>query len=151
MGKIVNIPNVKVFLIGCYLGNKKPADVDNYLHDFIYELKEFSENGITLDGKKLQVHIRAFICDTPARSFLCNIVGHNSFIGCPKCYQIGRRINNVNTFSAFLSDLRSDDDFSNRKHPAFHKEILDNRHSSMELLGIKMISQFPLEPMHLVD
>lgn len=149
--KIINIPNIDVFLVGCFLGNKKPSDVDNYLHDFIYEIKDFMENGIILHGRKMQLQVRAFICDAPARAFLCNIVGHNSFIGCIKCYQVGTRVNNVNTFSSFSAVLRTDEDFYNRQQPAFHKQIHLNTHSALEKLGIKMITQFPLEPMHLVE
>lgn len=151
MGKLSNIENVEVFLIGAYVGAKKPSSVDIYLHDFIYDLKSLKETGIYLDGRVLKVKIRAFICDTPARAFLCDVVGHNALNGCMKCYQVGTKINNVTVFSSKSSDLRTDEDFCNRKQKEFHKEMYGTSHSSLETFGVKMITQFPLDPMHLLD
>lgn len=70
LAKIVNVQSIDVFLIGCYLGNKKPNDVDSYLHDFMYELAQLKENGLDFNGKNISVEVRGFICDTPARAFV---------------------------------------------------------------------------------
>ncbi|XP_075167974.1 uncharacterized protein LOC142240153 [Haematobia irritans] len=151
LGKIVNLNQTGVFLIGCYIGNKKPHNVDCFLHDFIYEAKHLKENGIFMNGRLIYVEIRAFICDSPARAFICDIVGHNSLNGCIKCYQKGIRIEHVTVYSSYISQLRTDDDFKQRTQKGFHKQNSMNGPTGLEELGIGMISQFPLEPMHLID
>lgn len=151
MGRAVNIKEIEVFLIGTYLGKKKPSNVDLYLHDFILEVKYLRENGIMLHNRQLKFDIRAFVCDAPARSFMCSIVGHNSLIGCCKCYQIGKRIRNVTTFSTKSSNLRTDRDFLDRIQPDFHKNLHRNAPSELERAAFKMITQFPLDAMHLID
>ncbi|XP_075158457.1 uncharacterized protein LOC142231716 [Haematobia irritans] len=151
LGKIVNLNQTGVFLIGCYIGNKKPHNVDCFLHDFIYEAKHLKENGIFMNGRLIYVEIRAFICDSPARAFICDIVGHNSLNGCIKCYQKGIRIEHVTVYSSYISQLRTDDDFKQRTQKEFHKQNSMNGPTGLEELGIGMISQFPLEPMHLID
>lgn len=139
------------FLIGTYIGPHKPSNVDNYLHDFLEEYKALQRNGFRVCEGHLKVSIRAFICDAPARSFICGIKGHTSFNGCTKCHQIGRRIGNVNTFSTKISALRTDSEFDQRSDLNFHNVFNQNFKLEMEHLGIKMISQFPVEPMHMVD
>lgn len=39
LGKIVNISRIR------YLGDKKPRNVDNYLHDFVEEIKKIKKGG----------------------------------------------------------------------------------------------------------
>lgn len=57
LAKFVNIENLKVILIGVYLGPKKPSNVDVYLHDFINEFRKLSEDGIFLYNKNVNVLI----------------------------------------------------------------------------------------------
>ncbi|XP_017477108.1 PREDICTED: uncharacterized protein LOC108367073 isoform X2 [Rhagoletis zephyria] len=125
--------------------------LDSYLHDLVSEIKNLKESGVELYGRSFQIDLRAFICDAPARSFMCSTVGHNALIGCEKCYQRGQRINNVTTFSTASAEPRTYEDFRNRKQMQFHKGFHQKRHSELELIGIDMITQFPLEPMHLID
>jgi hypothetical protein len=78
-------------------------------------------------------------------------MGHNASHGCTKCAQIGRKINNVVTFSTKLGTPMSDNDFTNRTYPLHHKVRYRNTKSELENSGIKMISQFAIDPMHLLD
>ncbi|XP_067615227.1 uncharacterized protein [Eurosta solidaginis] len=151
LGRVVNISKIDVILIGTYLGKKKPFNVDTYLHDLTIEIKELKEHGLILNSRELKVEIRAFICDTPARSFMCDIMGHNSLVGCSKCYQKAKRIHNVTTFSTTAARLRTDDEFRERRQPEFHKDFYRSSPSELEKIGIQMITQFPLVPMHLLD
>lgn len=64
--------------------------------------------------------------------------------------QKGSRINNTTTFSTTVSQLRTDEDFRNRRDRNYHKSVPEG-YLSLETLGIKMVKQFPLDPMHLVD
>lgn len=149
--KIVGKDNIDAFLIGTYIGPNKPSNVDTYLYDFLNEYKELHEDGFNLNGRIVKCTIRAFICDTPARAFMCGVKGHTSFNGCTKCHQSGWRINNVNTYSTEKHMPRTDESFSERSDKNFHQSYFLYCRSRMEELGIKMISQFPIEPMHMVD
>lgn len=150
LAKIVDNPRVKVFPIGIYLGNKKPFSVNCYLHDFVKEFADLKQYGLQIGDKIIKINIRSFVCDTPARSFICQIVGHNALEGCCKCDQQGRRLNNRTVFSSSCGTLRTDNDFQERRHASFHRKTVDQK-LELEDLGIGMITQFPLDPMHLVD
>lgn len=59
-----------VFIIGVYAGPCKPESVNDYMHDFIEDLKAITITGVMLRGKQYNVVLPdAFICDTPARAF----------------------------------------------------------------------------------
>ncbi|KAI8116604.1 hypothetical protein CVS40_11352 [Lucilia cuprina] len=49
--------------------------------------------------EKINVHIRGFICDSPAKSFICGIKGHMAYSGFAKCQQVGEKVDNVVTYS----------------------------------------------------
>lgn len=152
LGRIVNPnKNIDVFLIGTYIGVSKPSRVDVYLHDFLSEYNVLRTNGLVSEDRSIKISIRAFICDTPARAYLQDIKGHTSFRGCSKCQQVGKRIGNTNTFSTRKGLPRTDISFSERLDPDFHQAYTQNFKLDLEKAGIKMISQFPVEPMHLVD
>lgn len=151
LGKIVNKQNIKVFLIGTYLGSKKPNSIENYLHDFILEAKNLSENGLNINNKKILFKIRAFIFDAPAKSFVCGIVGHTSLRGCTKCVQTGKKINNTVVYETKTATAISDQDFLERKYSFFHQNYFQSRKTPLEEIGIKMISQIAIDPMHLID
>lgn len=68
LGNIVQYQ--EVFLIGIYNGNKKPYCANIFLKSFVDELQDLNESGIIFEHRKIQVQIRSFICDAPARSFI---------------------------------------------------------------------------------
>lgn len=149
--RIVNVKNVNVFPIGIYLGRSKPSRIEEFLSEFIDELKTLTENGIKIKNKEIKLRIRAFICDAPAKAFLCGIVGHTSVHGCSKCVQVGKKINNVLTYSSEASQLITDQDFSDRKYLNHHQKFFYTKKTPLENVNVKMISQVPLDDMHLVD
>lgn len=151
IGKFVNLPNLQVILIGTYLGTKKPYNIEQYLHDFVNEIKNLMTYGVNISGKMYSVRIRTFICDAPAKSFVCGTLGHTSLYGCNRCKQIGRKINNVVTYSTKVGAAISDEDFAERKYLNFLKPFFQNEKLPLEIINVKMISQFPLDPMHLID
>lgn len=91
------------------------------------------------------------MCDTPARSFVCGIRGHNSLNGCSKCYQKATSISRVTVYSTSTTNLRTDEDFKNRVDRNFHISKFQDTQMLIESAGIKMITEFPLDVMHLVD
>lgn len=151
LAKVVNISNIKVFLVGAFLGSKKPTSVENYLHDFVIEVKDLLENGLEVNDKTVKFSLRACIFDAPAKSFVCGIVGHTSFHGCTKCVQVGKKINNVTVFDTKSGSLLTDQDFLERKNLYFHQNYFWTRKTPLEEIGVKMISQIPVDPMHLID
>lgn len=133
------------FLIGIFYGMSKPDSASDYLADFVQEYLAISSNGIVHNGHTIQIKIRAFICDAPATAFVKCIKGHSGYFSCGKCMQEGNYIKNRVSFSAIESDLRTDENFVSRLQKEHHLAK-----SPLEQLNIGMVSQFPLDYLHLV-
>lgn len=56
--------------IGIWGGNGKPSDVNEYLQFFVRDVDAVTKAGIIINDYRLDAKIRAFLCDSPARSFL---------------------------------------------------------------------------------
>lgn len=63
-------PNIRPMAIGIFYGHSKPENVQQYLTPFIDEMLPILKHGLQLNGFKLLVRVRCFICDSPARAFL---------------------------------------------------------------------------------
>jgi len=133
------------FIVGIYHGDAKPKCCKEYLKYFIQDCKKIFDDGIMEFGKKIDVKINAIICDTPEKSFIKGTVGHNAYFGCGNCIQEGDYIEHRVTFPERNAILRSDDTFKQKQHEEHHKFI-----SPLEDLNIGMITQIPLDYMHLV-
>lgn len=58
-------------VIGIYLGKSKPLHVQLFLNTFVEECNNLLRHGIELsDGSLLNIEIRCFIADSPARAFI---------------------------------------------------------------------------------
>lgn len=66
---ISEFPEKGVSVIGIYSGEKKANAVD-LLSTFVKEAKDIIENGIMINGHVLNIKIKCFICDTPARTYI---------------------------------------------------------------------------------
>ena len=84
------------------------------------------------------------ICDAPARAYLQKVKGHSGCSGCERCIQSGVYCNEV-TFPLVDSDLRTDIQFDEMSDEDHHLGA-----SPLSRLSIGMVSQFPLDYMHLV-
>ena len=62
--------NIEPMIIGIYCGESKPPSPNEFLTPFVEELLTILNNGIIINEHNINVHIRCFICDTPARSFI---------------------------------------------------------------------------------
>ena len=136
----------KPFVVGLFSGNQKPQNVHEYLQSFKAEVTELIQNGIQVSntGHNFGVEISCFVCDTPARAFVKQTKGHSGYFGCDKCSQKGRWVNKM-TFPEVSAPLRTDvqfDTFQNEEHHRGRSPLSD--------LPIGMVSQFPLDFMHLV-
>uniref|UniRef100_A0A0K8USQ8 Transposase domain-containing protein n=1 Tax=Bactrocera latifrons TaxID=174628 RepID=A0A0K8USQ8_BACLA len=137
--RVVNVQNVSVFATGIYVGNSKPNSIDEFLNEFIEEVSDLQTNGFE------------FVCDAPAKAFLCGIPGHTSRHGCAKCNQVGRKKDGVLTYSTKAGVTVSNRDFLDRKYPNKHLSLFKENLSPLEKININMISQDPLDVMHLID
>lgn len=133
------------------MGKSKPYNCDEFLRKFTCELKDLMENGIDIDEKHLEVHLRAIICDAPARAYVSGTPGHTSSHGCSKCTQVGKKINGVLTYKTESGNIITDDDFKKRKYSDHHSKHYLTKITPFETLNVKMVTQIPLDCMHLID
>lgn len=66
---ISEFPEKGVSVIDIYSGEKKANAVD-LLSTFVKESKDIIENGIMINEHVLNIKIKCFICDTPARTYI---------------------------------------------------------------------------------
>nr|XP_047135940.1 uncharacterized protein LOC124813231 [Hydra vulgaris] len=113
---LCSINNSTPMIAALFSGNSKPNSVDDFLQDFIYEVKELQEYGFSYNEKTYTLLLQAFICDSPARAFLKNIKGHNSLHGCERCCAVGLSVNHRTIFvnpGCFNAERRTEDKFFN--------------------------------------
>lgn len=153
LGAVVNKPNVTPFLIGCYCGYKQPSCSELFLKDFADEVDKLQKEGILIDKNipKKPFKIRLFSCDAPARAFVTGVKYHQAFDGCSKCDQKGIRRSNRTVYSTSKSIERTDLSYIERRDIAHHNQKFVNQRTVLENIGIGMVSQFPIDPMHLCD
>ncbi|CAG7786227.1 unnamed protein product [Allacma fusca] len=143
-GCVLNVPNSTPFIIGIYHGYQKPKCANTFLQDFISEMCDIRE-GVEHNNKFYQIKLGKFVCDTPARSFITCIKGHNAYYGCGKCQQKGTYYRGRVTFNPQAKTLRTDNSFKNQDQKSHH-----NGESNLLAIGVGMVSQFPDDPMHLL-
>lgn len=149
--KIVNTKEkFEPFPIGVFVGKGKPHSVHEFLEDFVEEVNHL-DGYIVINNRNISMVLRCLVCDTPARSFACGVPGHTSCHGCMKCTQKAKKVNNVLTYCCTSGDPITDDDFFVRKYPEHHLRNFQQEMSPLESIGFKMISQTPLDSMHLID
>jgi len=103
------------------------------------------QSGIIEYINKITLKINLFICNTPAKSFIKEIVGHNGHFGGDNCIQEGDYTEHRLTFQETNATLRSDESFKLKQQEERHKFT-----SKLEELDIGIDTQFPLDYMHLV-
>ena len=133
-------------MIGIFCGQSKPADLQAYLQDFVEEVKFFETNLLDIPSSKkhIKITIMCFVCDAPARAFLKQTKGHSAYYGCERCAQKGVWKGKV-TFPETNAPSRTYENFASDEDHV--------RHSSpfpLTMLSLGLVSQFVLDPMHLV-
>ena len=88
-----------------------------------------------------------FICDALARAFVKCVKGHNAYYGCDKCTQKGVWQEKV-TFPETDAPLLTDVAFDEMAYANTH--CVGENHSPLSRLSLGMVSQFPIDPIHLV-
>lgn len=145
--KVFFEPNIyEVFVIAIYFGPSKPNSIDEYLEEFIAEINELLKDGILISGVHLKVELMCFICDTPARAFLKNTLGHKGKESCERCEIVGETVERRTVFTSMNETRRTDESFRNFRQARHH-----HGHSPILKISppIDMIRIFVLDPMHL--
>lgn len=65
-----------VFTVAIFCGRSKPP-LQDFLSKFVQELSHLKKQGIIQNGQKVDIKIRSFCCDAPARSLIKNVKVHN--------------------------------------------------------------------------
>ncbi|VEN57599.1 unnamed protein product [Callosobruchus maculatus] len=150
-----------VFMVGIFSGLQKPESYNNYLLEFVEELKDLMKNGFLWDGIVHSIQIKAIICDAPAMAFVKAIKSHGGYYSCSKCYIKGEPVvlssgkKTKIVFPDIHSEKRTDETFRARKiMPSGEDDTghhMNKERSVLEQLPIDMIKTFPVDKMHLVD
>lgn len=133
-----------VFAVAIFHGNTKPP-IDEYFREFVLETKNIVNEGYVFEGNTIEVNIRAFICDAPAKSYCTGVKSHNAYFGCSKCTQEGVYVQNRVTYPDCESELRTDVSFAEHRDEDHHKYV-----SPLEEINFGMVTCFPLDYMHLI-
>lgn len=115
------------------------------IHQFIEEYNEIQIKGFQYKRNKYKVLVNAIIYDAPAKAFIKCIKGHTEYYGCDKCEEESEWRNNRMLFLNENAPLRTDEKFCLR-----HNEDHHLNDSPLGNIRLKMITQFPLDYMHLV-
>lgn len=109
LGQIVELPKSNVLIIGVYAGPCKLESVNDYMHDFVEDLKAITATGVTFNDKHYKVPLPdAFIHDTPARAYLKCVKGHGGYSSCERCTQSGIYVDGKVVFPDMDSSPRTD-------------------------------------------
>lgn len=136
----------KPFIAGIFHGSNKPENVNIFFRNFVEEFKSLQTKGLILNnGVTVFLNISKIVCDAPAKSFVLAVKGHNGYSGCTKCTEEGTFINGRMTYPHLNSPLRTDKQFLLKSDEEYHKGK-----SPFEDLNVGLVSQVPLDYMHLV-
>lgn len=92
LANIHEMPDIKPMIIAIWSGISKPNNLNDFLQPLVNEINEVVQNGITINGYRIEVLIRAFLCDSPARSFLKGFFKNQIFhLTCINCGAFFRR------------------------------------------------------------
>lgn len=122
LGACVDKLNMRPFVVHCYAGYRHPVDIDNYLIEFVDEMKSIMEHGVLVSKKQIRKKfiLRCFISDAPARAFLTGTMSHSSYHGCPKCNQVCNRLDGRMLYHSICGPLRTDETFRQRRDIIHH-------------------------------
>lgn len=101
--------------------------------------------GYSVNDVVCPFHVRHYILDAPARAFVKCCVRHNTYCSCEKCCVHGEYIANRMTYADIDAGLRTDESYRNQTQPNHHEG-----RSPLEFVGTRMVTQFRLDPFHLV-
>ncbi|XP_066589579.1 uncharacterized protein [Prorops nasuta] len=146
--RIANYSNTKPIVAGIYRGPNKPNDANKFFKMFVKDINTIINNGgIRYHKSTIEIKLRCFVADAPARAFILNHRGHMAMQPCSKCKVCGVYNEGRFVFNTVDHVPRTDEEYGRlyigEDH---HKE----GRSPLSLLPLGMVSQVPFEYMHLV-
>ena len=87
-----NIEEYPVFVIAAYEGTGQPICANEYIRDFVDEVKYLTLNGCKVNGRIYKFRLRCLICDSPATCFIIGCKYHGAIVACRRCKAIGKRV-----------------------------------------------------------
>ena len=134
-----------VFCIGVYFGKTaKPDSSHMLMSEFNKEFLAHRETGYDVFGKRVFLEIAAVVCDRVERDLIKDTKNHMAHAGCDKC-EVDAEGQDPDVGHVVYTDLdarlRTDESFSSRSQKKHHRS---EARSSFELLGVGMVSKFPL-------
>lgn len=145
----INVNNRQnVFMIGAFYGKSKPGDSNEYLQEFVDELKQITNEGIVYKDKVVKLKMHALICDAPAKAFVLKIRGHNGNNSCPRCIGQGiwSKTHTRTYFPNLDSPLRTHNSFINLEDKTLHL----GRTILTEIPNFDLINDTPFDVMHVI-
>lgn len=141
----VSTENKNVFIIGVYHGKSKPLDSNEFLFDFVEELKTLIDSGFYFKTKKIKILFEALICDASAKSFVLNVKGHTGNTG-GRCHSEGIWDTSRVCFPNIDSTPRTHEEFIQYSNSNFHngKTILT------KLASFDLVKSITFDYMHCV-
>jgi hypothetical protein len=133
------------FVTGVFQGRSKPTDIAEFPHDFVEDVKSLESSPVVHNKNCMHpFKIAASICDMPARTLIKCVKRHGAYGECDRCTQHGVYDGKV-TFpisdalhrTDSASNLMVDEDYRVLKSPLCN-------------LNLVMVSNFPIDYMHLV-
>ncbi|KAL4091786.1 hypothetical protein QTP88_026420 [Uroleucon formosanum] len=70
----VEVRRSTIRLLNAYYGKPKPGDCNEFLEDFMNELCHLISVGVKCGNKHVEIVLEALTCDSPAKSFILNII-----------------------------------------------------------------------------
>jgi len=132
------------FVVGIYSGSEKPADASEFLSEFVAEVCNVSQNGVSIGGELYTIKIHSFVCDAPARAFLKGIKSHSGYAACEKCTEHGEYLGKV-IYPGTNAPLRTNVAFDEMADEEHHLEPCP-----LKPLSVGYVTEFGLDYMHLV-
>lgn len=90
------MPDVKPMVIGIWCGVGKPKSLNDFLRPLVNDINAIIAHGAIINDHRLDIEIRCFICDSPARSFLKGIFNISPQMKCNFSMNISCEKNNLN-------------------------------------------------------
>lgn len=135
----------EILLVGCFCGQSKPLNVNDFLKSFCDEMFDSLQSGININNVHYNFLIRAIVCDAPARSFVLDTISHTGYNSCTKCTIPGKYILNRVTFPGVGYESRTNESFRNKSDEKYHNKL---EKPIIESLPIDIVKCTVIDIMH---
>ena len=135
------------FLIALWYGVGKPLNMNKYLEDFVNDVINLMELGVSIEGKRYTVYLRSGHFDSPARCAVLSTPYYNSRSGCHNCTVLGVWLNGRMCFPDLDSSPRTLDQF----HNVYRHKDKNSSSKLLDIVGFDPVRWVLLDSLHVVD